>query len=151
MAKKLVTDLEVAGKKVIVRVDFNVPHKGEEITDDNRIVAALPTIKYLLEHDAKVILLSHLGKVDYKKTPEEIEALKKKNDMVIVARKLQEYLPNNKVTFANATRGEELENAIANMNNGEVVLMQNTRYEKGESKNDEELGKYWASLGDLFV
>ena len=67
MAKKLVTDLQVSGKKVIVRVDFNVPHKGEEITDDNRVVAALPTIKYLLENNAKVILLSHLGKVDYKK------------------------------------------------------------------------------------
>ena len=151
MAKKLVTDLQVAGKKVIVRVDFNVPHKGDVITDDNRIVAALPTIKYLLENNAKVILLSHLGKVDYKKSEEEIEAAKKKNNMDIVAKKLQEYLPNNKVIFVNATRGEELENAVANMNEGEVVLMQNTRYEKGESKNDPELGKYWASLGDLFV
>ena len=151
MAKRLVTDLEVGGKKVIVRVDFNVPHKGEEITDDNRIVAALPTIKYLLENNAKVILLSHLGKVDYKKTEEEIEAAKKKNDMSIVAKKLQEYLPDNKVIFVNATRGQELEDAVNGMNEGEVVLMQNTRYEKGESKNDEELGKYWASLGDLFV
>ena len=151
MAKRLVTDLEVGGKKVIVRVDFNVPHKGEEITDDNRIVAALPTIKYLLENNAKVILLSHLGKVDYKKTEEEIEAAKKKNDMSIVAKKLQEYLPDNKVIFVNATRGQELEDAVNSMNEGEVVLMQNTRYEKGESKNDEELGKYWASLGDLFV
>ena len=71
--------------------------------------------------------------------------------MCIVAKKLQEHLPNNKVIFVNATRGEELENAINTMNNGEVVLMQNTRYEKGESKNDEELGKYWASLGDLYV
>jgi len=151
MAKKSVTDLSVEGKKVIVRVDFNVPHKGEEVTDDNRIVAALPTIKYLLDHKAKVILLSHLGKIDYKKTPEEIEAAKKKNCMCIVAKKLQEYLPDNKVTFVNATRGEELENAINAMNEGDVVLMQNTRYEKGESKNDEELGKYWASLGDLYV
>ena len=151
MAKKLVTDLEVSGKKVIVRVDFNVPHKGDVITDDNRVVAALPTIKYLLENNAKVILLSHLGKVDYKKSEEEIAEAKKKNDMAIVAKKLQEYLPDNKVIFVNATRGEELENAINSMNEGEVVLMQNTRYEKGESKNDEELGKYWASLGDLFV
>lgn len=151
MAKKLVTDLQVSGKKVIVRVDFNVPHKGDVITDDNRIVAALPTIKYLLDNNAKVILLSHLGKIDYKKTEEEIEAAKKKNDMAIVAKRLQEHLPNNKVTFVNATRGEELENAIANMKEGEVVLMQNTRYEKGESKNNEELGQYWASLGDLFV
>ena len=151
MAKKLVTDLQVAGKKVIVRVDFNVPHKGDQITDDNRIVAALPTIKYLLENNAKVILLSHLGKIDYKKSEEEIEAAKKKNDMSIVAKKLQEYLPDNKVIFVNATRGAELENAVNDMKEGEVVLMQNTRYEKGESKNDEELGKYWASLGDLFV
>ncbi|MBR4461355.1 MAG: phosphoglycerate kinase [Erysipelotrichaceae bacterium] len=151
MAKKLVTDLEVGGKKVIVRVDFNVPHKGEVITDDNRIVAALPTIRYLLENNAKVILLSHLGKVDYKKTEEEIAEAKKKNDMSIVAAKLQEYLPDNKVIFVNATRGEALENAIAEMKEGEVVLMQNTRYEKGESKNDPELGAYWASLGDLFV
>jgi phosphoglycerate kinase len=151
MAKKLVTDLQVSGKKVIVRVDFNVPHKGEVITDDNRIVAALPTIRYLLENKAKVILLSHLGKVDYKKTEEEIAEAKKKNDMSIVAKKLQEYLPDNKVIFVNATRGAELEDAVNNMKEGEVVLMQNTRYEKGESKNDEELGKYWASLGDLFV
>ena len=151
MAKKSVTDLSVEGKKVIVRVDFNVPHKGDVVTDDNRIVAALPTIKYLLENNAKVILLSHLGKIDYKKTPEEIEEAKKKNCMCIVAKKLQEYLPDNKVVFVNATRGEELENAINAMNNGDVVLMQNTRYEKGESKNDEELGKYWASLGDLYV
>ncbi|MBO7697535.1 MAG: phosphoglycerate kinase [Erysipelotrichaceae bacterium] len=151
MAKKLVTDLDVAGKKVIVRVDFNVPHKGDVITDDNRVVAALPTIKYLLENKAKVILLSHLGKIDYKKTEEEIEAAKKKNDMAIVAKCLQAHLPDNKVIFVDATRGAALEEAIANMNEGEVVLMQNTRYEKGESKNDEELGKYWASLGDLFV
>ncbi len=151
MAKKLVTDLDVAGKKVIVRVDFNVPHKGDVITDDNRIVAALPTIRYLLENNAKVILLSHLGKVDYKKTEEEIEAAKKKNNMAIVAAKLQEYLPDNKVIFVDATRGEVLEKAVADMKEGEVVLMQNTRYEKGESKNEETLGQYWASLGDLFV
>ncbi len=151
MAKKLVTDLQVAGKKVIVRVDFNVPHKGDTITDDNRIVAALPTIKYLLENNAKVILLSHLGKIDYKKSEEEIEAAKKKNNMDIVAKRLQEHLPNNKVIFINATRGAELEDAVNNMKEGEVVLMQNTRYEKGESKNDPDLGAYWASLGDLFV
>ena len=151
MAKKLVTDLQVAGKKVIVRVDFNVPYKGDTITDDNRIVAALPTIKYLLENNAKVILLSHLGKIDYKKSEEEIEAAKKKNNMDIVAKRLQEHLPNNKVIFVNATRGAELEDAVNNMKEGEVVLMQNTRYEKGESKNDPDLGAYWASLGDLFV
>ena len=178
MAKKIVTDLDVAGKKVIVRVDFNVPHKGDVITDDNRIRAALPTINYLLEHNAKVILLSHLGKVDHK-DPEKCEADKAKNNMAPVAVKLQEYLPNNKVTFVNATRGTELEEAVAKrlqelvpghkvtfvnatrgeelekavneLEDGNIVLMQNTRYEKGESKNDPELGAYWASLGDLFV
>ena len=150
MAKKIVTDLNVEGKKVIVRVDFNVPHKGEVITDDTRIQAALPTIKYLLEHNAKVILCSHLGKVDHK-DPEKTAADKKKNDMAIVAKRLAEVLPETKVTFVNATRGAELEEAVANLKDGKIVLMQNTRYEKGESKNDAELGAYWASLADLFV
>ena len=151
MAKRLVSDLDVKGKKVIVRVDFNVPHKGEVISDDNRIVEAILKIKYMVENGAKTILMSHLGKVDYKKTPEEIEAAKKKNDMSIVAKKLAEYLPETKVVFVNATRGEELENAVAALEDGQVLLMQNTRYEKGESKNDPELAKYWASLGDMFV
>ena len=151
MAKKLVTDLDVTGKKVIVRVDFNVPLKSGEITDDNRIVAALPTIKYLVDNKAKVILMSHLGKIDYKKTEEEIAAAKKKNNMAPVAVRLQEYLKDTKVVFVDATRGEALEKAVAELKDSEVLLMQNTRYEKGESKNDEELGKYWASLGDLFV
>ena len=150
MAKKIVTDLNVQGKKVIVRVDFNVPHKGDVITDDNRIQAALPTINYLLENGAKVVLLSHLGKINHK-DPEKTEADKAKNNMAPVAKRLQELLPNNKVTFVDATRGEALEAAINSMENGDVVLMQNTRYEKGESKNDPELGAYWASLGDLYV
>ena len=139
MAKKLVTDLDVTGKKVIVRVDFNVPLKSGEITDDNRIVAALPTIKYLVDNKAKVILMSHLGKIDYKKTEEEIAAAKKKNNMAPVAVRLQEYLKDTKVVFVDATRGEALEKAVAELKDGEVLLMQNTRYEKGESKNDEEL------------
>ena len=151
MAKKLVTDLDVTGKKVIVRVDFNVPLKNGEITDDNRIVAALPTIKYLVEHGARVILLSHLGKIDYKKTDEEIAAAKKKNNMAPVAKRLQEKLEGTKVVFVDATRGAELEKAVSELKDGEVLLMQNTRYEKGESKNDEELGKYWASIGELYV
>ena len=120
------------------------------ITDDNRIRAALPTINYLLEHNAKVILLSHLGKVDHK-DPEKTAADKKKNDMAPVAKRLQELVPGHKVTFVNATRGEELEKAVNELEDGNIVLMQNTRYEKGESKNDPELGAYWASLGDLFV
>ena len=149
MAKKTVKDLDVKGKRVLVRVDFNVPLKDGVITDDNRIQAALPTINYLTEHGAKVILLSHLGKIDHK-DPEKCEAGKKKNNMAPVAARLQE-LVSSKVTFVPVTRGEELEKAIADMNDGDIVLMQNTRYEKGESKNDPELAAYWASLGDLFV
>ena len=143
MSKVTVKDLDVKGKHVIVRVDFNVPHKNGVITDDNRVRAALPTINYLTENGAKVLLLSHLGKV---KTEED----KAKNDMSIVADCLAK-LQNAPVTFVNATRGEELEAAVKAQEDGSIVLMQNTRYEKGESKNDPELGAYWASLGDLFV
>ena len=149
MAKQTVRDLDVKGKRVLVRVDFNVPIKEGKITNDNRIVSALPTINYLTENGAKVILLSHLGKIDHK-DPEKCEAGKKKNNMAPVAARLQE-LVDAKVTFVPATRGEELEKAIAAMQDGEIVLMQNTRYEKGESKNDADLAAYWASLGDLFV
>ena len=143
MAKRTVKDLEVAGKRVIVRCDFNVPRKDGKITNDNRIIQALPTIKYLVENKAKVILMSHLGKV---KTEED----KAKNDLRCVAERLAE-LVDTKVTFVSVTRGEELENAVAALADGEIVVMQNTRYEKGESKNDPELAQYWASLGDLFV
>ena len=143
MSKVTVKDLDVKGKRVIVRVDFNVPHKNGVITDDNRVRAALPTINYLTEHGAKVILMSHLGKI---KTDED----KAKNDMSIVADCLAK-LQNAPVKFVNATRGTELEDAVKNMQDGEIVLMQNTRYEKGETKNDPELGEYWAKLGDLFV
>ncbi len=149
MAKRTVRDLDVAGKRVIVRVDFNVPRKDGVITNDNRIVQALPTIKYLVENKARVILMSHLGKVDHK-DPEKCEADKKKNNMEVVGKRLAE-LVDTKVTFVPVTRGEELEKAVADLKDGEIVLMQNTRYEKGESKNDPELAKYWASLGDLFV
>lgn len=149
MAKQTVRDLDVKGKRVLVRVDFNVPIKDGKITNDNRIVSALPTINYLTKHGAKVILMSHLGKIDHK-DPEKCEAGKKKNNMAPVAERLQE-LVSGKVTFVPVTRGEELENAIAAMNEGDIVLMQNTRYEKGESKNDPDLAAYWAGLGDLFV
>ena len=149
MAKQTVRDLDVKGKRVLVRVDFNVPIKDGKITNDNRIVSALPTINYLTEHGAKVILMSHLGKIDHK-DPEKCEAGKKKNNMAPVAERLQE-LVSGKVTFVPVTLGEELENAIAAMNEGDIVLMQNTRYEKGESKNDPDLAAYWAGLGDLFV
>lgn len=147
MAKKIVTDLPVSGKKVLVRVDFNVPLKNGVITDDNRIVQALPTIQYLIDHQAKVILFSHLGKV---KTEED----KAKLSLQPVAKRLSELL-NKEVTFIPETRGEVLEKAINSLKEGEVLLFENTRFEdldgKKESKNDPELGKYWASLGDLFV
>lgn len=143
MSKVTVKDLHVTGKHVIVRVDFNVPHKDGKITDDNRILAALPTINDLTGRGAKVLLLSHLGKI---KTEED----KAKNDMSIVAERLKQ-VQSAPVTFVNATRGAELEEAVKAQKDGSIVLMQNTRYEKGETKNDEELGKYWASLGDLFV
>ncbi|MGL5089317.1 MAG: phosphoglycerate kinase [Cetobacterium sp.] len=147
MAKKIVTDLSVAGKKVLMRVDFNVPMKDGKITDENRIVAALPTIKYVLENGGKVVAFSHLGKV------KEAADLEKRN-IEPVAKRLAELL-GQPVTFINATRGEELETAVANLKDGEILMFQNTRFEdldgKKESKNDPELGKYWASLGDLFV
>lgn len=147
MAKKNIRDVELNNKKVLMRVDFNVPMKNGVITDTNRIVQALPTINYALDHGAKVILFSHLGRV-------KEEADLKKNDLAPVAAKLEELL-KKPVKFVNATRGKELEDAINNMKPGEVVMFQNTRYEdldgKKESKNDPELGAYWASLGDLFV
>ena len=149
MAKKTVKDLAVTGKKVIVRVDFNVPIKDGVIKDENRIVQALPTINYLVENGAKIILLSHLGKVDHK-DPEKKAADMKKNNMEPVAKRLAEKVKTT-VTFVNDTRGADVEKAVANLKNGEIVVLQNTRYEKGESKNDPELSKYWASLGDLFV
>ena len=145
-----VKDLNVSGKRVIVRVDFNVPLKGGEIRDDNRIQAALPTIKELLSKGARVILMSHLGKVKHKEAPEVVEEQKKKNNMAPVAVRLGELL-GQKVVFVPVTRGEELEKAVAELKDGEVLLMQNTRYEKGEEKNDPELSAYWAKLGDAFV
>ena len=149
MSKMTVKDLDVKGKKVLVRVDFNVPRENGKVLDDNRIVCALPTINYLLQQDAKVILFSHLGKVNHKDS-EKTESDKKKNDMVVVA----EYLKNMvdvPVKYVPETRGKLLEDTINGMNNKEIVLMQNTRYEKGESKNDDELATYWASLADCFV
>ncbi len=149
MSKRTVRDLDVNQKTVLVRVDFNVPIKSGEITDDTRIVKALPTINYLLEHNAKVVLFSHLGKIDHK-DPVKCEEGKKKNNMAPVAARLAQ-LVSCPVKFVPVTRGEELEEAVKNMEAGSIVLVQNTRYEKGESKNDPDLAKYWASLGDLFV
>ena len=148
----LVKDMkDLKGKRVIVRVDFNVPQKGGVISDDNRIAAALPTIKELVGKGARLILMSHLGKVKHKEAPEVVEEQKKKNNMAPVAVRLGELLPGVNVKFVNATRGEELKAAVNELKDGEVLLMQNTRYEKGEEKCDPELSKEWASLGDAFV
>ena len=145
-----VKELNAKGLRVVVRVDFNVPLKGGEIRDDNRIVAALPTIKELVAKGAKVILMSHLGKVKHKEAPEVVEEQKKKNNMAPVAKRLSELL-GQEVVFVPVTRGEELEKAVAALKDGQVLLMQNTRYEKGEEKNDPELAKEWAKLADAFV
>jgi phosphoglycerate kinase len=151
--KKIVSDLNVKGKKVLIRVDFNVPMKNGVITDDTRVKAALPTIKYVIDNGGKAIVFSHLGRI-------KEAADFAKNDITPVAKKFEELI-GKKVTFINATRGAELEAAAANLKDGEILMFQNTRYEdfdvaanketKKESKNDAELGKYWASLGDVFV
>ncbi|EMF0058682.1 phosphoglycerate kinase [Enterococcus hirae 57-03-H11] len=147
MAKKTVKDIDLKDKKVLVRVDFNVPLKDGVITDDTRIKAALPTINYVLEQGGKAILFSHLGRV---KTEEDKEG----KSLAPVAKRLGELL-GKEVTFVPETRGAELEAAINDMKDGDVVVFENTRFEdidgKKESKNDADLGKYWASLGDVFV
>ena len=151
MAKLTVEDLPLEGKKVLMRVDFNVPIKDGVVGDDNRIVAALPTIKYVIDHGGRAILFSHLGRI---KKEEDKPGLSLRPD----AERLSNLL-NKPVTFVPVTEGKQLEDAIDNMKNGDVLLVQNTRYEdvkdgeyvKRESGNDPELGKYWASLGDVFV
>ena len=147
MAKKTLKDLDVKGKKVLVRVDFNVPIKDGVITNDNRITAALPTLKYILENGGKVIAFSHLGKV-------KEEADKASKTLAPVAKRLEELL-GKPVKFVPETRGAALEKAVAELKDGEILMFENTRFEdldgKKESKNDPELGKYWASLGDVFV
>ena len=147
MAKKIVSDLELKDKTVLVRADFNVPLKDGEITNDNRIVQALPTIKYIIEQGGKVVLFSHLGKVKEESDKESLTLKPVADDL---SKKL-----DKDVVFVPETRGEKLESAIKDLKAGDVLLVQNTRFEdldgKKESKNDSELGKYWASLGDVFV
>ena len=145
--KKTVRDYNLNNKKVIIRCDFNVPMKDNKIIDDNRIRESLETILYCINHNAKVILLSHLGRI---KTKEDLE----KNSLKPVATRLSELLGQN-VVFVPKTRGKEVEEIVANMNPKDVILLENTRFEdldgKKESTNDIELGKYWASLGDIFI
>lgn len=145
--KKSIRDFDLNNKKVIIRVDFNVPIKNNKILDDNRIVMSLKTINYAINNNAKVILMSHLGRVSK-------ESDKLNNSLRVVAGRLSELI-NKNVIFIPNTRGKELEDAINNLNCGEVLLIENTRFEdldgKKESNNDENLGKYWASLGDIFI
>ena len=149
MAKLTVKDVDLKGKKVLVRVDFNVPVKDGVITNDNRITAALPTIKYILEQGGRAILFSHLGRV-------KEEADKEGKSLAPVAANLAAKLGQEVTFIPGVTRGAELEAAVNALEDGQVLLVENTRYEdvdgKKESKNDPELGKYWASLGDgIFV
>lgn len=145
--KKTIKDFNLENKRVIIRCDFNVPIQDGKIMDDNRIKESLTTIKYAICHNAKVILLSHLGRI---KSQEDL----KKNSLLPVAIRLGELLEKT-VLFIPQTRGREVEEAIANMKNGDVVLLENTRFEdlveKQESSNNEELSSFWASLGDIFI
>lgn len=148
MAKKSIKDLgNLQGKKVLMRVDFNVPLKDGVITNDNRITAAVPTIEYALSQGAKVIAFSHLGRV-------KAEEDKEGKSLAPIAKRLSEVL-GKEVKFVPHTRGAELEEAVNNLQDGEILMFENTRFEdidgKKESKNDAELGQYWASLGDVFV
>jgi len=145
--KKTIKDVNIQEKIVLIQVDFNVPMKNGQITDDNRIVQALPTIQYALDQKAKLVLFSHLGRVE---TVED----KQKASLAPVAKRLEELL-GKKVTFIPETRGFKLEEAIKNMNEQDIIMCENTRFEdldgKKESKNNPELGKYWASLGEVFI
>ena len=151
MAIKNIEALNVSGKKVLMRVDFNVPIKDGVITDDTRIRAALPSINYVVKNGGKAILISHLGRI---KSEED----KKTKSLKPIAAKLSEHL-GKEVKFIPFTRGAEVEKAVTDLKDGELMMIENTRFEdfadgqevKKESKCDEELGKYWASLGDLFI
>ncbi len=140
-------NMNVENKKVIVRVDYNVPIKNDIIMDNNRIVQSLETIKYLISHNAKIILMSHLGKV---KSIED----KSKNTLKPVKTELERLLGIN-VYFSNEPKGSELEYYVNNLKSGEILLVENTRYmdipDNLESNCDEELSKYWASLADIFI
>jgi phosphoglycerate kinase len=141
--KKTIEDVEVRGKRVLVRCDFNVPLAEGRITDENRLVGAMPTIKYLIENGAKVILCSHLGKA---KGPDATKTL------APVAKRLSEML-GKEVVFAadDVVVGENAKAAVANMKDGDVVLLENTRFRPEEGKNEESFSKDLASLADIFV
>ncbi len=140
--KKSVEDVEVRGKRVLCRCDFNVPTKEGKITSDKRIVAALPTINYLREHGARVILCSHMGKPKGEYKPEL--------SLKVVADRLSELL-GVKVRMAKDVAGEDAHRLASELQDGDVMLLENTRFEKGETKNDPELSKKLAELADIFV
>ncbi|MEC5267974.1 MULTISPECIES: phosphoglycerate kinase [Heyndrickxia] len=142
MNKKSIKDVELQGKRVFCRVDFNVPLKDGNVTDDTRIRAALPTIKYLVENGAKVILASHLGRPK----GQVVEELR----LTPVAKRLSELLGKD-VKKANEAYGESVKAEIAKMENGDVLLLENVRFYPGEEKNDPELAKEFAALADLYV
>jgi len=145
--KKTIEDYQYENKRVIIRCDLNVPIKNGKITDDTRIKESLKSLNYLIEHQAKIIILAHLGKV---KTLDD----KKENTLYPVYERLKEYL-NTNVYFSHETRGQNLEKIVFNLKPQEVLLIENTRYEdfpnKLESNCDEELSKYWANLGEIFI
>ena len=145
--KKTIQDYDLSGKKVIIRCDFNVPIEDGIIKDESRIKKSLKTIRYARKNNAKVILMSHLGRV---KTKED----KQKYTLKPIVESLSKHL-RKKVIFVDQTRGEKLEKAIDNMKERDVLLIENTRFEdldgKKESNNDKQLGQYWASLGDIFI
>ena len=142
--KKTIEDINVRGKKCLVRCDFNVPLKDGKITDENRLVGAMPTIKYLIENGAKVILCSHLGKPKGEPKPEL--------SLAPVATRLSEMLGQEVVFAADANVvGENAKKAVAEMKDGDVVLLENTRYRKEETKNEEGYSKELASLAEIFV
>ena len=145
---KTIKDLDVWDKKVILRCDLNVSIKDGKISSDERIIASLETIKYLINSNCKLIIMSHLGKV---KTEED----KKNNSLKVVYERLKELLPDINIYFCPETRGKVLEDYAQKLQNGEILLMENTRFEdldnKKESNNDLQLAKYWAGLGEVFI
>ena len=141
--KKSLTDIDVSGKKVLVRCDFNVPIKDGVVTDDNRIVGALPTIKYLLEHGAKVILCSHLGRPKGE--------FNMKYSLAPVATKLSEYLKDVPVHLAKDVVGEDAQALAASLKAGEILLLENVRFHAEEEKNNPEFAKKLASLAEIYV
>lgn len=144
MAKLFIEDLKVDGKRILVRVDFNVPlDENQNITDDTRIQAALPTIQYLLKNGAKVVLMSHLGRPEKGPDP--------KFSLAPAAKRLQELLPDNKVTQLNDCVGEEVEKAVLSMAAGDVIVLENLRFHKEEKKNEPAFAESLAKLGELYV